>query len=79
MDDLDAPRGSILVFLVGVQLFILTERTDRYFAWTVEPPLTAAALGGAYWASSIMELLASRQPTWAERVLGCLRYCCSRH
>jgi hypothetical protein len=57
--------ASILVFLAGIQLFILTENTDRYFAWTIDPPLTAAALGGAYWASSIMELSASRQPTWA--------------
>ena len=58
--------ASILVFLVGIQLFLLTEHTDRYFAWTVSPPLTAAALGGAYWASSVMELLASRQRTWAQ-------------
>jgi hypothetical protein len=57
--------ASILVFLAGIQLFILTENTDRYFAWTVDPPLTAAALGGAYWASSVLELGASRQPTWA--------------
>jgi hypothetical protein len=57
--------ASILVFLAGIQLFILTERTDRYFAWTIDIPLTAAALGGAYWASSIMEFSASRQPTWA--------------
>jgi hypothetical protein len=57
--------ASILVFLAGIQLFILTENTDRYFAWTIDPPLTAAALGGAYWASSVMELSASRQPTWA--------------
>jgi hypothetical protein len=40
--------ASILVSLAGVQLFILTENTDRYFAWTIDPPLTAAALGGAY-------------------------------
>jgi mannose/fructose/N-acetylgalactosamine-specific phosphotransferase system component IIC len=59
------PAASILVFLAGIQLFILTEYTDRYFAWTINSPLTAAALGGAYWASSIMELSASRQPSWA--------------
>jgi hypothetical protein len=58
--------ASTLVFLVGIQLFVLTEHTDRYFAWTVNPPLTAAALGGAYLASSVMELLASRQRTWAQ-------------
>jgi uncharacterized protein YneF (UPF0154 family) len=58
--------ASILVFLTGIQLFVLSEHTDRYFAWTVNPPLTAAALGGAYWASSVMELLASRRRTWAQ-------------
>jgi hypothetical protein len=57
--------ASILVFLAGTQLFILTEKTERYFAWTVDSPLTAATLGGAYWASSILELRTSRQPTWA--------------
>lgn len=57
--------ASALVFLVGIQLFVLTEHTARYFAWTVNPPLTAAALGGAYWASSVLELLAARQRTWA--------------
>jgi hypothetical protein len=56
--------ASILVFLAGIQLFVLTEYTDRYFAWTIDPPLTAAALGGAYWASSVLELGASRQPSW---------------
>jgi hypothetical protein len=58
--------ASTLVFLVGIQLFVLTEHTDRYFAWTVDPPLTAAALGGAYWASSVLELLASRRRTWGQ-------------
>jgi hypothetical protein len=56
--------AATLVFLVGIQLFVLTEHTDRYFAWTVNPPLTAAALGGAFWSSSLMELLASRQRAW---------------
>jgi hypothetical protein len=58
--------ASVLVFLVGVQLFVLTEDTDRYFAWTIRPPLTAACLGAAYWASCMMELLASRQASWVQ-------------
>jgi hypothetical protein len=37
-----------LVFLAGFQLFILAEQTDRYFAWTIQPLLTAAFLGGGY-------------------------------
>lgn len=56
--------ASILVFLVGIQLFILTESTDRFFAWTIGSPLTAAFLGAAYWASFAMELAASRERQW---------------
>jgi hypothetical protein len=54
-----------LVFIAGCQLFILTERTDRYFAWTVQPAATAAFLGAAYWASCGLELLAARERIWA--------------
>jgi hypothetical protein len=57
--------ASLLVFLVGIQLFILTEQTDRFFAWTIASPLTAAFLGAAYWASFAIELAAARQRTWA--------------
>ena len=57
--------ASGLVFLVGIQLFVFPERTDRYFAWTIQPPLTAAFLGAAYWASFLLELLAARQRAWA--------------
>jgi hypothetical protein len=57
--------ASILVFLVGVQLFVLTEMTDVFFAWTISSPLTAAFLGAAYWASCTMEFTASRQGNWA--------------
>jgi hypothetical protein len=55
-----------LVLLAGFQLFILTEYTDMYFAWTIQPPLTAAFLGGGYFASFLMEILASRRTNWAE-------------
>lgn len=30
--------ASVLVFLVGIQLFVLTEATDRFFAWTIGSP-----------------------------------------
>lgn len=55
-----------LVLLAGFQLFILTEYTDLYFAWTIQPPLTAAFLGGGYLASAILEFLASRKRQWVE-------------
>src|SRR5262249_39055665 len=54
-----------LVFITGIQLFVLSEATDRFFAWTIKPPLTAAFLGAAYWASCGTELLAARQRIWA--------------
>src|SRR4051794_16705447 len=54
-----------LVFAAGFQLFVLTEMTDRYFAWTVRPPLTAAVLGAAYWSSCVLEFVAARERTWA--------------
>lgn len=58
--------ASALVFIVGIQLYILTEHTDRFFAWTIASPLTAAFLGGGYWASFAMELLAARRRVWAD-------------
>jgi hypothetical protein len=58
--------ASWLVFLAGIQTFVLTEQTDRYFAWTAAPPLTAAFLGAAYWASSLLEFLAARQRFWVQ-------------
>ncbi len=58
--------ASALVFLAGFQLFILTEYTRTYFAWDVLPPLTAASLGAAYWASVLVELSSARGATWAK-------------
>ena len=56
--------ASFLVFLAGFQLSILTEQTEHYFAWTIQPPLTAAFLGAGYWSSFLLEFLSSRQRTW---------------
>ncbi len=52
------------MFLAGFQLFVLTEQTEHYFAWTIQPPLTAAFLGAAYWASFVLEVMASREKWW---------------
>ena len=58
--------ASSLVFLAGLQLSLLTEQTDTYFAWTIAPPLTAAFLGAAYWAAVPVELIAARETVWAK-------------
>jgi hypothetical protein len=56
--------ASALVFLAGFQLFILTDHTDLYFAWTIQPSLTAAFLGAGYFSSFLLEFLASREKEW---------------
>jgi hypothetical protein len=58
--------AGVLVLLAGFQLYILTEHTDTYFAWTIQPFLTAAFLGGGYFSSCLIEFLASRKAVWAE-------------
>ena len=42
-----------LLFIAGVQLYVLSERTDYYFAWTIALPLTAAFLGAGFWAALV--------------------------
>lgn len=55
--------AGLLVIGAGVPLFVLSETTADHFAWTVSPPLTAAAIGAAYWGSAVVELVASRAKT----------------
>jgi hypothetical protein len=55
---------SALLLGVSLSLLVLTERTDKFFAWTVSPPLTAAFLGAGYAASCVFQLLAARERLW---------------
>jgi hypothetical protein len=55
---------SLLAVVVGPLLFLLADRTDTLFAWTIAPPLTAAFLGGAYTTALVIELLAARERSW---------------
>jgi hypothetical protein len=57
--------SCVTVSLAGFQLFVLSEYTDRFFAWTIDVPLTAAFLGASYWGSFALVFVASRQHTWA--------------
>ena len=43
-----------LALIAGFLLFPLAEETDRFFSWTIQPPLTAAFLGAAYWAAFVL-------------------------
>lgn len=56
---------SVLTGVAFVVLFGLAARTDRWFAWTIEPPATAAFLGAAYGAGCVLVVLAQRGRPWA--------------
>lgn len=58
--------AAFLVFVAGVQLFVLSARTDEYFAWTIRNPLTAAFLGAGYWANLAGLLPGLRVRRWQE-------------
>jgi hypothetical protein len=56
--------AAFLVFLAGLVLFVFPLRTDEWFAWTVNPPMTAVFLGAAYWSSAGLEVTGARSATW---------------
>jgi hypothetical protein len=55
---------AALALIAGVLLFGLSEDTDRFFSWTIKPPLTAAFLGASYWAACFLIAWAARQRLW---------------
>ena len=55
-----------LTALAVVALLVLSDQTDRTFAWTIQPPVTAAFLGSGYGAGFVLSMLAVRSADWAE-------------
>lgn len=62
--------GGGFVLVAGIQLFVFADRTDELFAWTIEPPATAALLGAFYWAAAVLAFISAVQPTWARARIG---------
>jgi uncharacterized integral membrane protein len=56
--------SAVLALIAGVMLFIGAAETDRFFAWTIEPPLTAAFMGAAFWAALVLLAWAANQREW---------------
>jgi hypothetical protein len=54
-----------LALIAGALLFLGATRTDAWWSWTIEPPLTAATLGAFYWSAFVLILMAARSKTWA--------------
>ena len=59
---------AALALVAGFLLFPLAEETDRFFSWTIAPPLTAAFLGAAYLSAFVLIGWTSRRRTWEEAV-----------
>ena len=57
---------GILLAVIGLPLNLLPASTETAFSWTIEPPLTAAWLGGCYWGSSVLVLLSARRSAWTQ-------------
>lgn len=56
---------SVLTALGVLTLYLFSADTDRLFAWTIAPPLTAAFLGAGYASGFVLVLLSRRDPVWA--------------
>jgi len=54
-----------LLFIAGAQLFILSEQTETYFAWTFASPLSAAFMGAGYWSAMLHAYSGARASAWA--------------
>lgn len=53
-----------LLFIAGVQLFVLAEQTETYFAWTFASPLAAAFMGAGYWSAMLHAYSGVRTKGW---------------
>ena len=53
-----------LLFIAGVQLFILSAQTATYFAWTFASPLAAAFMGAGYWSAMFHAYSGGRAKGW---------------
>ena len=62
--------GSLLVFAAGFQLYVLTDHTERFFAWTIGVPFTAAFLGAFYWTALTLASSSAREGEWVRVRVG---------
>src|SRR5215208_2515325 len=56
----------VLCFFAGLSLFVATDQTDQFSAWTINSHITAAFIGAAYWGAGVfLTLLSARERDWA--------------
>jgi hypothetical protein len=54
-----------LLFIAGVQLFLLSAQTETWFAWTFAAPISAAFMGAGYWAAMFHAYTGARSRAWS--------------
>ena len=54
-----------LLFIAGVQLFLVSDQTETYFAWTFAAPISAAFMGAGYWSAMFHAYSGARAKAWA--------------
>ena len=74
---LPATRAVLAVFavlsaLAVISLFVFSDRTDEWFAWTIAPPLSACFFGACFAATLVIEILSLRQRAWSPIRLNAL-------
>ena len=56
---------AVLTALAVIQLLVLSDVADRFWAWTIPKELTAAFLGSAYAAGFVLALASLREREWS--------------
>lgn len=56
---------AVLTLLAVLQLLLLADVADRYWAWTIRTELTAAFLGAAYGGGFVLSVVALQQRDWS--------------
>lgn len=54
----------VLAGLGALQLYLFPNDTDRFFAWTLRPPLSAMFMGAGYAAGVLLSVLSYRPQPW---------------
>jgi hypothetical protein len=57
---------AVLTLLAVLELLLLADVADRYWAWPIRTELTAAFLGAAYAAGCVLSVAALRQHDWRD-------------
>jgi hypothetical protein len=67
--------SALLAVIAGIQLYLLTEHTAQYFAWTIKNPLSAAFLGAGYWTGVTLLLFSTAEHAWSNIRIAIVAVC----